>query len=142
MKTQGIKVAKVTRAFLVKAARFYLQHPLVPFPKTHIAPPSQEQVKFASENWGLDVRHNGEDVKIADSFKAQLNVGETYTEGFRYGVSGWMHTKLRFTVNDKGLFRFYIHANVDSLHYKDVIKTCRKIARDMNKAGFPTWTGR
>ena len=142
MNTKGITLDKVTRAFLKKAARFFLEHPLVPCPKSHINAPTEKQRAFARKNWGFEVGLIGKDEEIADGFLADLKSGSTYTEGYRYGVLGWPHTKLRFTVNDKGMFRFYIHANTDSLHTKDVLKKCRAIARDMTKAGFPTWTGR
>ena len=140
-KPKGIKLALVTREFLKQGARVFLMHPLVPYPKSHIDGATEKQRTFTRKSWGLDLGGRGKDDLIADRFLEELRKGDTYTEGFRYGVVGWPHTKLRFFVS-KGLFRFHIYANVDPPHAKDVKKKCRMIARDMTKAGFQAITCR
>jgi len=117
----GLMLEEITDEILEAATRAFLKHPLSGHDPDHI-----------------DILNYP--VQARETFRKDLQEGGTHCEGFRFGVSGWGHTKWRFKIDvfGDGLFRFLLSTNCDKKDQKRVTKTCQKIADDLTKAGYPT----
>lgn len=126
---KGMKVEDVTPDFIKAATAAFLSH-------RHVGRKKPEDDKIG---WYEKAYCE----QAAEDFMKLLKDEDDRCEGFRFGVVGWGHTKWRFRVDrfGDGLFRFYVHANVDKEHEKDVMRKCREIAQDLTKARFPTEAG-
>jgi len=120
-KPKGLKPDEVTAKIVENATRAFLTHKL-----SGMNPEYVDTLCYPKQ--------------AAEAFMKSLAEGHTSCEGFRYGVSGWGHAKWRYSVNIFGdkLFRFLIYTNCDRKDFRRIGKTCRTIADDLTKAGFPT----
>ncbi len=117
----GLKLEDVTDDVLEKATSAFLLHPLCGHTQEYVG----------------TLGYVGQ---VRETFRKNILDGSTHCEGFRFGISGWGHTKWRFCVDLWGdkLFRFLINKNCDRADEKRIGKICQKISDDLTKAGFPT----